>query len=378
MDINVTAPVNELGYGVAGLNILKSIVALGHKAAFWPLGQPTVKTIENLNVLKECTANVSKYNPEAPSLRIWHQHDMAQHVGDGEKIGFPIFELDQFNDTEKHHLKNLDTIIVCSEWAKSVVKSQLPDSEVFVAPLGVDRSIFNPNIDTNNSNLKFANRDKVKTIFLNMGKWEVRKGHDILADAFCKAFKEEDEVELWMINENPFLKEEQQKEWHDLYDSCDMHSRIRILPRLNTHEDVAVIMSQADVGVFPSRAEGWNLEALEMLSMGKHLIITDYSAHTEFCNKDNSRLIQIDEMEDAHDGIWFHGQGQWASIGDNQIDQLVNHMREIHESREEVNHSGIETANLFSWDACARKIMNVAERNSQSKSIENFRRVEIG
>ena len=86
-----------------------------------------------------------------------------------------------------------------------------------------------------------------------------------------------------------------------------MHSRIRILPRLNTHEDVAVIMSQADVGVFPSRAEGWNLEALEMLSMGKHLIITDYSAHTEFCNKDNSRLIQIDEMEDAHDGIWFHG-----------------------------------------------------------------------
>jgi len=377
MDINLTAPVNDLGYGVAGLNILKAMLKLENKVSFWPIGQPMVKTMEDLDALKACTANCNKFNPKAPSIRIWHQHDMAQHVGNGEKIGFPIFELDQFNEAEKHHLKYLDAIIVCSEWAKSIVKNQIPNAEVYVAPLGVDRSIFNPNLEIENTNLKFQHSDKVKTVFLNMGKWEVRKGHDILADAFCKAFKEEDEVELWMVNQNPFLKEEQEKEWHNLYENCEMSTRIRLLPRLNSHQDVATIMSQADVGVFPSRAEGWNLEALEMMSMGKHLIITDYSAHTEFCNKENSRLIEIEEKEDAHDGIWFHGQGQWASIGDNQIDQLVNHMREIHESREEVNNSGIETAKKFSWENCAKAITDIAGRNTQYRTIENFSRVEV-
>ena len=52
-------------------------------------------------------------------------------------------------------------------------------------------------------------------------------------------------------------------------------------------------MSQVDCGVFPSRAEGRNLELLEMMSAGKHVITTDYSAHTEFCTKDNAGLVPI-------------------------------------------------------------------------------------
>ena len=99
---------------------------------------------------------------------------------------------------------------------------------------------------------------------------------------------------------------------------------------------------------------------------------------SENYQQDKDKDKEIEEKEDAHDGVWFHGQGQWAAIGDNQIDQLVNHMREVHESREELNQSGIETAQLFSWEMCARKIMDVAGRNSQPKSIENFTRVEIG
>lgn len=31
---------------------------------------------------------------QAPCLRIWHQFDMSHFTGSGEKIGFPIFELD--------------------------------------------------------------------------------------------------------------------------------------------------------------------------------------------------------------------------------------------------------------------------------------------
>ena len=66
-------------------------------------------------------------------------------------------------------------------------------------------------------------------------------------------------------------------------------------------------MSKVDVGIFPSRAEGWNLEILELMSCGKHIITTNYSAHTEFCNKENALLVDIDELETAYDGKWFLG-----------------------------------------------------------------------
>ena len=39
-------------------------------------------------------------------------------------------------------------------------------------------------------------------------------------------------------------------------------------------------MAEAHCGVFPARSEGWNLGLVEMLSMGRHVIATDYSAHT--------------------------------------------------------------------------------------------------
>ena len=366
MELNLTAPINDLGYGIAGLNILKGLVRNGCKVSYWPIGQPTARTEEDANIIRDCVSNSETFNVHAPSLRLWHQHDMAQHIGSGPRIGFPIFELNCFADTEKHHLASLDKIIVCSKWAKSIVEKEVPNSDVYVAPLGVDTTIFNPT--------KKEQTDK--TVFLNVGKWEIRKGHDILADAFNTAFSEKDNVELWMMNHNPFLNEEQEKEWHHLYLNSPLGKKVKILPRVETHSEVANIMRNADVGVFPSRAEGWNLEALEMMALGKEVILTNYSAHTEFANGYNSRLINIEETEDAYDGIWFHGQGEWGSIGDKQINELVTHMRECHEIKSSVNNKeGVYTAEEFGWNNCSRKIMEASglyNENTEMNSINEI------
>jgi len=355
MEINLTAPINDLGYGVAGLNVLKGLVRNGCKVSYWPIGQATPRTQEDADIISQCMSNAQFFDSQAPSLRLWHQHDMSHHVGHGIKVGFPVFELDKFSELEKHHLQSLDKIIVCSEWAKGVVEKEVPGSRVDVAPLGVNVSIFKPQ----------EIEPRSTTVLLNIGKWEIRKGHDILWEAFNEAFNENDDVELWMMNHNPFLDEAQEAEWHNLYLQSKLGSKIKILPRVETHLEVAQIMRQADIGVFPSRAEGWNLEALEMMAMGKYVILTDYSAHTEFASQINSKLIKIDETESAYDGIWFHGQGEWASIGDSQMEQLVSHMRTLHElnqkeykeNRRNKNERGIVTGEKFSWDNCAHKIM---------------------
>ena len=53
MEINLTAPINDLGYGVAGLNILKGLVRNGCKVSYWPIGQPTISSEEDAEIISE-------------------------------------------------------------------------------------------------------------------------------------------------------------------------------------------------------------------------------------------------------------------------------------------------------------------------------------
>jgi len=284
------------------------------------------------------------FDPKAPCVKIWHQNQMAEFVGKGKHIGFPIFELDKFNEVELHHLKSCDRLFVCSKWARDVMYEQLgvTGHTVDVIPLGVDVNIFKPSPPCNNQG----------TIFFNCGKWEIRKGHDILAGAFKEHLKTHPTSQLWMMCSNPFISEEEENRWLQLYS----HPNIKIIPRAETQKDVYNTMSQVDCGVFPSRGEGWNLEVIEMMSAGKHIITTDYSAHTEFCNSENSFLIPIESVEPAFDGKWFFNQGNWGKINPVNITEKMNLVAETL-SENSVNRAGIETANKFTWQNSARKII---------------------
>ena len=345
MKLNLMAPINQLGYGVAGLNILKALQERCQVSLF-PIGNIQVTNQQDADAVQNALDKAQRFSVDAPCVKLWHQHHMAEFVGKGEHIGFPIFELDTFNEVELHHLKSCDKLFVCSKWARSVIYEQfgVTGHKVEVVPLGVDTDIFRP----------AKPEQKGKTIFFNCGKWEVRKGHDILIEPFKKVVDKHQNVELWMMCTNPFNSPEEEAQWDQLYN----HPQVRVIPRAETQQEVYSIMSQVDCGVFPSRGEGWNLELLELMACGKHVIATDYSAHTEFCTEANSELVTITETEPAFDGKWFFGQGNWAKIDDAVIDTLQAKMEEFAESyRGETNEAGIETAKQFSWKNTSNKIL---------------------
>lgn len=358
-NLNLIAPCNSLGYGTVGYNLLIRLARL-FDVAYWPKGQIEYPIHpEFVYTVQQAIARQSQFNYNAPCLKIWHQHDMAEVVGRGVLIGMPIFELDNFDSREKHHLEYLDRILVNSKWAKEVVcsKTSVDCNFVNVVPLGVDRTIFYDEKPI----------DVGPTIFLNIGKWEIRKGHDILIQAFLEAFRKDDNVELWMMNHNPFLSPEQEKTWIDFYTKHDLEGKVKIIPRVRTQQELAEVMRHSHCGVFPARAEGWNLELLEMMSCGREVITTNYSAHTEFATEDNSWLIDIDELEPAYDGIWFHGdKGNWAKLGSSQISQLAEHMRNVHLQRQASfgimeNKAGVATAERFSWESSANSIFDLVK-----------------
>ncbi len=145
MNLNLMAPVNQLGYGVAGLNTLKALQSQGLNVSFFPIGQPQVVTQEDAEAVKRGMEAAKLFDVNAPCVRMWHQHDMAQFVGRGKHIGFPIFELDTFNELEKHHLNSCDELMVCSQWAngKGLRLSLFP---VRNSPFGVDMNIKAPGL----------------------------------------------------------------------------------------------------------------------------------------------------------------------------------------------------------------------------------------
>jgi glycosyltransferase involved in cell wall biosynthesis len=345
MSINYYAPINLTGYGIASLNILKSLYTLcNQNISYFPIGSPSISNQQDYDFVKQILSENIRFDPKAPCIKIWHQFDLANRIGSGEYLAYPFFELDTFNQLELKHLTVPDRLIASSNWAKEVFINNGISCPIDIVPLGVDLNIFDHKLNTTTANNNY--------VFLTIGKWEIRKGHDILPDIFNKAFPNQKDVELWILaaeHTNGYSKPEEIQAWKKMYTS----DRIKVIPGLPSHQDIAQLIAQSSCGLYVSRAEGWNLELLETMAMNKPAIATNYSAHTEFCNTENCLLVEISEIEPAYDGKAFVGQGNWAKIGQNQIDQTIDYMRYVYNNRINTNLAGLKTANRYSWQNSA-------------------------
>ena len=348
--INLITPIDcYTGYGITGYNIWKNLYKLDNALALFLMHQPNLESEWNAKDIRQCVTNQINFNPDSPCFKLWHAHELFLKTCGNSKYGaLSFFEIDHCSKLETIGYNLLDIIFMPSTWAKTVLENNGIKKPIVVCPQGVDTAIFNASIPTD--------KDDRKYVFINIGKWEIRKGHDILIDMFNAAFEHTDNVELWMINHNGFLNSEKNAEWAKFYTGSKLGDKVRIFPRLPTQQHLAKAMSYADCGLFPSRAEGWNNEAIELFAMNKPIIITDYSAHTEYCNKDNAYLINVDKITPANDGIWFKGEGNWALIGDEQIEQTIEHMRFVYKNNIRTNLNGLLTARHYSWDKTAKII----------------------
>ncbi len=367
-NINLTAAINSLGYGIVGLNTLLALNELGCKTALWSIGTvecPPDKT-DSVNAALDAALS---YDRAAPSVRISSQINLAQHVGKGVHAAISYFERDRLHTHEIKQLQNQDVVIASSEWMRRLLAKQIRGPKLAIARPGVDPALFHPGVldmplpigcETSIGD-KFAAGGPSATVFLVVGKWEIRKGHDVLASLFARAFADRDNFKLILVTVNPFLSQAEHDAWAGQFamfgDKVEIHHS-----RLPDQASLARVMAGADCGVFLSRAEGWNLDAAEMLAMGKHILITNFSAHTEFANPQNAWLVEIDELEPCFDGKWFNGFGCWAKIGPHQQDQAISHLRSIHHLKQfgqlDTNLAGIETMKQFTWKSFSQSVLD--------------------
>ncbi len=348
-------PICETGYGIVATNQLYELDNQGKNIVLLPKGREVVAAQKYHECIKRCANRTMELRQDSPFLKIWHQFELLERIGRGQYIGYPIFEMNRMTEFEQLNLRACDKLAVCSKWAKDVLAQHEIKSEV--CPLGVDLEVFKP---------RAFRQERENFIFGNFGKWEIRKGHDVLISAFNKAFSPKDKVELWVCCQNFLLTKEENDEWNRSYLHSKMGAagKIKILPRQESQDQVANIMSMVDCGVFPARAEGWNLEILELMACGIPSIVSDYAGHTEFCNPRNAVMLPISEMEQAFDGKWFKpgqnaNQGEWAVPDENSlIDYLRLMKNEDYMVKQRIDEC-LETAKKYTWENCAKRLSEI-------------------
>jgi glycosyltransferase involved in cell wall biosynthesis len=241
-------------------------------------------------------------------------------------------------------------------------------------PEGVDTERYQPIEKIDPSTLGF---DLNKFVFLSVFKWGYRKGFDILLKAYFDEFSSNDDVSLFLLtrcetDNNPNRIADDIGYLRSGIDKTDED-----LPHIVVHtkkipeKTLPKIYNMSDAFVLPSLGEGFGLIYLEAAACGLPVIGTNCSGQSDFLKKDNSYLLDPDDMKEVktngnmsklakHCGFY---EGQvFPDFSTTGVKKLRKYMREVYEDYGAAIKKAQILTNLthneYSWDKAVERVLN--------------------
>lgn len=248
----------------------------------------------------------------------------------------------------------VDEIWVPSNWVREgYIKSGVPGEKVVVVPNGVDVELFRPDGPT------FPLRTQKRFKFLFLGGTLGRKGIDLLIDAYRAAFSAADDVCLVIKGSGKghvyvnFRIEDYLAEVRQNPDAPE----IEYLDQELTDEEIAALYRSVDALAHPYRGEGFAMPIAEAMASGLPVIVPEYGACLDFCDRETAFMIPSTEVGIQFDWLPPAAVGYWWGEPDRGMLALL--MRQIvanPERAREIGRKGREriVAN-FRWDQVAAK-----------------------
>ncbi|MGF7241910.1 glycosyltransferase involved in cell wall biosynthesis [Pseudomonas oryzihabitans] len=250
-----------------------------------------------------------------------------------EETVVPFEIVDKFN-------RDFDFVAVASKFTEDALLVGGLTVPVFVVGEGVDHLDRYSKL----SQRKIKNKDGFQFLHISSCFW--RKGVDVLLAAFNEEFANDNDVELviktfrnphngWLDDFVEKLKPSVKSRVTLIYDSLDS-------------ESLAKLYLAADCTVFPTRGEGFLLPAAESMYFGVPVIVTGFSGHMDYCNTDNSIVIDYDLIQSASH-LSFTG----SMVAEPDVMSLRKGMRRVHKSSkialQRLTSAGSETARALTW-----------------------------
>ena len=278
---------------------------------------------------------------------------MAYIVGE-PKIAYTVWETSKIPPSELEHLKQVDEIWIPSTWGKALLEQNgISPDRVKVVPEGVNTQLYKPKHQEKlaSSNNRFR--------FLSVGKWEKRKGIDILLKAYAQEFSVDEPVELVLHCYNPRLPKLKTQIKSFIFKlNLPPHPPIRYSAPVR-ESTMVELYNSCDAFVLATRAEGWGLPILEAMACGKPVIVTNYSAYLDFVNSQNGYLVNVKNMTQVDDPECFDSELDYGEWAEPDIEHLRCTLRHIFENQQEAKEIGKiarkDVINSWTWNHAAKK-----------------------
>ncbi len=265
-------------------------------------------------------------------------------------IGYCFTELPIGADAVRN-AKKYDVLFAGSTWNAQRLAEKGIKSEVLHQGIDFDRFPVQPW-----KPFATANGMKDKFVIFSGGKYEFRKGQDIVAAAlhhFMAVHPEAVLLAAWH-NHWPQSRETMRESWllEDWNDPMAILPKDRViqLPAMRNDQTPA-LYAQAHIGVFPNRCEaGTNLVMCEFMASGRPVIASDATGHRDVL---------------AGAGPYYLTNGTWDAAGwfNPNVSDLIANLEHAYQNRAELPQRGLDCRKLverFTWRDCAEKIAKAA------------------
>lgn len=282
-------------------------------------------------------------------------------------IGYVFFE-NELQEDSVHNSRNLDLILGGSTWCCERMREKgIAHTDVLIQ--GVDPELFYP-IEEERKGEEF--------VLFSGGKFELRKGQDLVLKAFAILHRKYPDIKLVNIWENqwpesmrlmglsPHIRFELQgSTWLEkmayLYHLNGIDpSRVQTCPLVPNRKQRA-ILARTDLGVFPNRCEGGtNLVLMEYMACGKPVVAVNSTGHRDILTDSNS----IRAMEtrpffvNAPDGRTI---ARWEEASLEELIAKIEWAYHHREALRPIARQAGEDLKRWTWGAMAERLCGFCE-----------------
>lgn len=262
------------------------------------------------------------------------------------KIGYTMVENTKIGKEWVDHINGMNACFVPSKYLVKVFKDSGVNVPLYQVKQGIDPKLY-----------PYFDRPKKKTfVFATCGWLDQRKNWKEMITAFTSEFSQNEPVELWLKNSNNVFGYEQ-----------PFDSRIKIIDELWNFDQMSQFYKDIDCFLAISRAEGAGMSPREAMATGLPTILTNWSGLADISNKNYNYPIEpvaIDEPD-------YRGDEQPGMQARIDIRDVMGNMRYIYEHQDEAKEKGKKASEWmhkeWSWDVCAREMLDILERDFDYK-----------
>ena len=319
-DVQLIGPINKAsGLGQAtrlSADILNA-TGLRTNVVDFGLDNPAKEGFNDKKVLSKlgkARINLIHLNAESLPLLFAYFPDYFEH---SYNVGYFYWELDSPADCHKLGMDLVDEIWVSTDYG---VEQYEPHVDKPVVNVGMAyEEAMNVNKDEGKALLEqdygISRKSTVFLFAFDSFSFPERKNPLGTIAAFQKAFANGEDVVLLIKTHNrDFIVHKKQIEiWEQINHIVATDPRIKIVNETFKYADLLKFKAGCDCYVSLHRSEGWGFGMIEAMGLGVAVIATNYSGNLEFCNEENSWLVDYSlKYVDKEDYVFVKPGQQWA------------------------------------------------------------------